>query len=63
MCCSDLIVATREDIEEHVAEVQELQKRLRDALAKTEFAKHNLELAHAEEVRHTSRSMGFNDMF
>ncbi|CAM9617932.1 unnamed protein product, partial [Ectocarpus fasciculatus] len=39
------------DIEEHVAEVQELQKRLQDALAKTEFAKHNLELAHAEEVR------------
>lgn len=48
---SDLIMTTREDIEEHVAEVQDLQKKLHEAMAKTEFAKHNLELAHAEEVR------------
>ena len=47
---NDLILATREDIEEHVAEVQDLQKKLQEALQKTEYAKHNLELIHAEEV-------------
>ena len=48
---SDLVLATREDIEEHVTEVQDLQKKLVEAVAKTDYAKHNLELVHAEEVR------------
>jgi chromosome segregation ATPase len=48
---SDLILATREDMEDHVLEIQNLNKKLTEAVAKTEFAKHNLEAGHAEEMR------------
>jgi WD40 repeat protein len=53
---SDLILATREDIEEHVTEVQDLQKKLHESMQSTDYAKHNLELVHGEEVSSSSCS-------
>jgi chromosome segregation ATPase len=48
---SDILLVAKEDIEENLNEIQELNKRLRESEAKSEFSRRNLDLQHAEEVR------------